>query len=106
MEITRNVIRDLLPLYAANEVSADTCALVAKYLEQDPQLASMARELASAPGMGEIPAAMTSEHQLQAFREAKRLMFYRSLLWAGVVCFGLIIGLVLALMAARGIGVL
>lgn len=106
MEITRNVIRDLLPLYAANEVSADTRALVAKYLEQDPQLAAMARELSRTPGMGEIPTAMTSEHQLQAFREAKRLMFYRSLLWAGVVCFGLIIAVGLALLAAKGTGVL
>ena len=106
MEITRNVIRDLLPLYAANEVSADTHELVAKYLERDPELAAAARELANIPGLGEIPVAMTSEHRLVAFREAKRLMFYRSLLWAGVVCFGLVIGLVLALLAARGIGVL
>jgi hypothetical protein len=105
MEVTGNVIRDLLPLYAANEVSADTRELVAKYLEHDPQLAQAARDLASTPGLGEVPAAMTSEHQLQAFREAKRMMFYRNLVWAGVACFGLIIGLTLALLAARGVGV-
>ena len=47
MEITRNVILDLLPLYLADEVSADTRALVEKYLETDPELANIAEQSAS-----------------------------------------------------------
>jgi hypothetical protein len=39
MEITRNVILDLLPLYLADEVSDDTRLLVEKYLETNPELA-------------------------------------------------------------------
>ena len=46
MDITRNVILDLLPLYLADEVSADTRALVDKYLESDPQLSNLAKQSA------------------------------------------------------------
>ena len=45
MEVTRSVILDLLPLYLAEEASADTRALVAKHLETDPELARAAREM-------------------------------------------------------------
>jgi len=105
MEITRNVIQDLLPLYVANEVSADTRALVAQYLEGDPELARSARALAATSRLDEIPVPLTSEHRLQAFREAKRFMFLRTLTWAGVISFAIVVGLVLALLAARAAGV-
>ena len=42
MEITRNVIEDLLPLYLADEASADTRMLVGEYLKTDPELADVA----------------------------------------------------------------
>jgi hypothetical protein len=96
----------LLPLYAANEVSSDTRELVARYLERDPELAAAARDLFSTHGLGEVPAAITSEHRLLAFREAKRMMFYRTLVWAGVVSLGVMVLLALALLAARGMRVL
>ena len=44
MKITRNVIIDLLPLYMADEVSADTRALVDSYLVTDPELAKIAEQ--------------------------------------------------------------
>ena len=39
MNITREVINDLLPAYVYGEVSADTRALVEEFLEQDPEFA-------------------------------------------------------------------
>lgn len=39
MHVTRDVILDLLPLYAAGEVSADTRTLVDAFLASDPELA-------------------------------------------------------------------
>ena len=36
--VTRNVILDLLPLYEAGEVSADTRALVEAYLREHPEM--------------------------------------------------------------------
>ena len=44
MNVTREVILDLLPLYVAGEASPDTRALVESYLEQDPELAREVRE--------------------------------------------------------------
>lgn len=39
MEVTRDVIKDLLPLYVSGEVSADTKTLVEAYLRLDAELA-------------------------------------------------------------------
>jgi anti-sigma factor RsiW len=40
MEITRDVVRDLLTVYLAGEASVDTRRLVEAYLETDPALAA------------------------------------------------------------------
>jgi hypothetical protein len=42
MKITRDVIFDLLPTYFANEVSADTRALVDEFFATDPEFGRMA----------------------------------------------------------------
>lgn len=39
MEVTRNVIADLLPAYLSDEASKDTRALVEAYLKTDPEFA-------------------------------------------------------------------
>ena len=41
MDITENVILDLLPLYLANEASDDSRKLVEKYLESHPEMTSL-----------------------------------------------------------------
>jgi len=99
MEVTRNVILDLLPLYMANEVSADTRALVEKYLETDPALANVAKQRASMEIPGEIPVPLTEENQMETFREAKRLMSQRTIVLAGLIAFGLLTLLGLVLLA-------
>jgi anti-sigma factor RsiW len=40
VEITRNIIEDLLPLYLAGEASPETRALVEEFLARDPSLAT------------------------------------------------------------------
>ena len=59
MKITRNVILDLLPLYAADEVSADTRILIDSYLETDPELANVAKRLSALELPGDIPVALS-----------------------------------------------
>jgi len=85
MKITRDVILDLLPLYLADEVSADTRALVERYLETDPQLANIAKQRSQLPE--EIPMPLTREDQMAAYRKARRLMFRRTVIWAIVIAF-------------------
>lgn len=42
MNVTREIVRDLLPLYVAGEVSGDSRAAVEEMLKADPELAAMA----------------------------------------------------------------
>ena len=100
MEITRNVILDLLPLYLAGEASEDTRILVKKYLQSDPQLAELADRPAAIELPEEIPVPLTEEDKMAAYKEAKRLMFWRTVIVAGLISFTLVIFLVLALLAA------
>jgi hypothetical protein len=94
MQVTRDVILDLLPLYLADEVSADTRLLVQKYLETDPKLARIAAESTELlPEDSSVP--FTTEDQMKAYLEAKQLMFRRNLTWA--IMIGLVLAVVLAL---------
>ncbi|MFN8092945.1 MAG: hypothetical protein U0599_12100 [Vicinamibacteria bacterium] len=59
MKITREIVMDLLPLYAAGEASADTRAAVEEWLRDDPSLArlveSMRRGTADEPRAPAVP---------------------------------------------------
>jgi len=99
MEITRNVILDLLPLYLADEVSADTHALVEEFLKTDPELAQVANESATMELSEDIPIPLAKEDQMEAYKEAKQLIYQRTLIWAGVIAFALLSCLGLALTA-------
>ena len=85
MEITRNVILDLLPLYLAGEVSADTRALVEEYLETDPELANVAKQSAAMELPGDIPIPLTKEDEMEAYRKTKRLMFLGTVILAVLI---------------------
>ena len=99
MEVTRNVILDLLPLYLADEVSADTRALVEKYLETDPELAKIAKQSAATELPEDIPIPLNKEDKMEAYREAKRSMFRRTAIWAVLIAFVLLSCLGIALLA-------
>jgi anti-sigma factor RsiW len=42
MNVTREIVKDLLPLYVAGEASADSGAAVEEWLRSDPELARLA----------------------------------------------------------------
>lgn len=100
MEVTRNVILDLLPLYLADEVSADTRTLVEKYLETDPELNKVAQEPAAIKLPEDIPAPISKEDKMEAYREAKRLMFVRTVVLAITISFTFLCVLAMALLGA------
>jgi hypothetical protein len=89
MEVTRNVILDLLPLYLAGETSADTQALVKNYLKHDPDLAQLAwqwqERLPEPP-----PSPVRPDAQALAYLEAKRQMEIRTIGLAAAIAAGLI----------------
>ena len=100
MKVTRNVILDLLPLYLADEVSADTRTLVEKYLETDPELAEVAKESATIELPQDVPVPITQEDKMEAYREAKRLMFLRTVVLAITISFTFLCVLMIALLGA------
>lgn len=100
MEITRSVIIDLLPLYLSDEASADTNALVKKYLETDSELAEMAKETADLKLPEDAPVPLTWEDKMKAYKEAKRYMFMRTIFLAAIISFSVLAVLALGLLAA------
>lgn len=56
MNITRDVVIDLLPIYASGEASPATQELVREFLARDPELARIARDQESALGAARPPA--------------------------------------------------
>jgi len=82
MRVTRDVIQDLLPLYLAGEVSGDTRTLVEEYLDTDPEFGNEVRDLAEADFPGDVPVPLTKEDQMEAYKEARRLMVLRTVVLA------------------------
>ena len=91
MEITRNVILDLLPLYVANEVSADTRALIESYLKTDPDLERAAKQLAAMEKPGDVPVPLKQDDELKAYRKARRVIVLTVVILALVISFAFII---------------
>lgn len=78
-EISKDVILDLLPLYLAGEVSEETAALVKEHIEDDPELAETAKEMAKADSLGKVPIPFRKEAALETYSEAKKWMTIRYL---------------------------
>ena len=78
MEVTRDVILDLLPLYLADEASKETQALVKEYLDHDPDLAQLARQWQERLP-GPPPAPVRPDLQTLAYREAKRQIVIKTI---------------------------
>jgi anti-sigma factor RsiW len=88
MNITNDIINDLIPLYVANECSADTRALVEEHLLQNPRQAEELRRIMQTPVAGAVPPPKALL-ETQAFREARKRMRIRSALMALAIFFTL-----------------
>ncbi|MBK8990046.1 MAG: hypothetical protein IPM39_28955 [Chloroflexi bacterium] len=82
MTITRDVILDLLPLYLANEASADTRALVEEFLNGDPQLTKLIEQSKVTQFDFEVPTPLTKEHEMKTFEKTRFLLFQQKLFLA------------------------
>ena len=89
MQVTRDVVLDLLPAYLANEASPDTQALVREYLDSDPELARLAQQWRQR--MPEPPPAPArADAQAQAYQAAQRQLTWRVLAVAGLITGGVL----------------
>ena len=90
MEITKNVILDLLPLYLADEVSEDTRTLVENYLETDKELAALAKQSDAMELPGDIPVPLTDEDKMKTYKKTRWLLFLTIVILS--ILFALILG--------------
>jgi hypothetical protein len=74
VNVTREVINDLWPLYIAGEASADTRALVEAFLRADPEFAELLHRRGEESLLSHDLPALSPDHEMQALRRTKRLL--------------------------------
>jgi anti-sigma factor RsiW len=95
MNITRDVIRDLLPAYWNGEVSTDTRKLIEEFLSQDPEFASaVERERAAAEGVLKSLAARAQNGpppaaQVRSLERTRKMLRIRSFVLAFAIFFSM-----------------
>lgn len=76
MNISRDVVKDLIPVYLAGDASADTQALVESYLKADPELAGDVKA-ARGTSLG-LPATPTPTAEKQALEATRQMLKSRT----------------------------
>lgn len=74
MQITRETIQDLLPLYLTEEVSMETRAMIDEYLETDIKLAKIVEKAQLVPQSAEFINSVELDDKMKTFRKAQRKM--------------------------------
>jgi hypothetical protein len=89
MNVTKEVINDLFPLYIANECSADTRALVEQYLRQNPGEAEQLKRVKSTSVLNRGPELGKSE-EVRALCQARSRLRRQSWLMGLAIFFSLV----------------
>lgn len=92
MNITRDIVLDLLPLYLAGEATADSRSAVESFLAEDSELAQTVKEM-EIPRMHEVPKAISKEAELEAYKKANMLTTIRTIVLS-VILAGTFLALV------------
>jgi anti-sigma factor RsiW len=95
MNITRDVINDLLPAYLYGEVSADTRVLVDQFLEQNPGFARSVAQRKNEDGdYGELlkgaDMTLSPDHEMRTLTRTKAMLARRKWLFALALAFSLV----------------
>jgi anti-sigma factor RsiW len=91
MNVTHEVITDLLPLYLAGEASADTRALVEEYLRLHPDIAAKARAEAerNAAALASLEVMLPDDHEKRLLERTRRFNRYRAQMLGFTIGFAL-----------------
>ena len=76
MNISRDVVKDLIPVYLSGDASADTRTLVESYLKTDPELAADVTA-ARGPSLG-LPATRPPTAEKQTLDATRQLLKSRT----------------------------
>jgi hypothetical protein len=86
MEVTPDIVIDLLPLYQSGEASKDTRAAIDEFLRKDPSLAHMASQDAGTI----LPATGASELERRTISQTRAAIRRRSRILAMAILFTLL----------------
>ncbi|HEX4807356.1 MAG TPA: hypothetical protein VH325_00410 [Bryobacteraceae bacterium] len=91
MNISKEVIKDLLPLYVSGEASDETRELVQHYIETDPELEVMLREMTEAEQMLSRKPFVPdlADSQVRSFQKARLLIRYRGVILGAAIAYSL-----------------
>jgi hypothetical protein len=87
MNVTREVILDLIPVYLAGEASPATRLLIDEYLRQDPELAQHVRTLAADNLANIKQSPLSSDIELRSLRRARALIGWQKWLFGLGITF-------------------
>ena len=90
MNVTDDVMNDLLTLYLAGEASADTRALIEDRARREPAFAARLAAARAVDLAAALPESPPRDVELQALTRTRQTLFLRNLFWAGGVFFTLL----------------
>ena len=91
MNVTREVITDLLPLYDSGDASPDTRALVEAYFRSDPDFERLARAANAPPSVATTSSApIPGALELEAVRRTRNALRVRSWIMGLAIFFTLL----------------
>ena len=87
MDVTREVILDLLPVYLSGEASFATRALVEQYMQQDPELAQRIRLQWTENFAKVAPSTLPPDLELRSLRRTRKLLSWQRWLFGFGIAF-------------------
>lgn len=78
MNVTRDVITDLLPLFYSGDCSRDTKHLVEEYLRENAEFERQAQGLTKSPLSASVPQRLEENDEMKALTKTRRLLRLRS----------------------------
>ena len=90
MNVTDDVLNDLLTLYLAGEASADTRALIEDRARREPAFAAKMAAARAVDLRDTLPAAPSGDLELKALKQTRQAIFLRTLFFAGALFFTLL----------------
>jgi len=90
MNVTDDVLNDLLTLYLAGEASGDTRALIEDRARREPAFAARLAAARAVDLREALPAGPAGDLELKALKETREAIFLRTLFFAGALFFTLL----------------
>ncbi len=90
MNINKDVINDLLPLYFSEDCSAGTKELVEEYLKSNPDFEKQVKRLNQNPMLKDIPQSLEKADEMKSLLKARRLLKARGIFMGFAIFFSLV----------------